>query len=1061
LKEFLPNYLNKIIISLSLYGYKQQFPSPIQQSIPRMKNVIRILLWVVLGLIIALLLVPFVFQERVQRLLKEEINETIDAEVDFQDVSLSLIKNFPDLTLVVDGLTIKGLNEFAGKELMTAKKVTLGTDLVSIIKSEEGINLRSFTLEQPRLHIIVDEKDNRNYQIVKENNNTKESAGFFGNIEAYSFEDGTLIYEDRSKNIYSTLEGIDHEGYGDFEDVTFDLVTKTTVDNLNLRVNSIPYLTKAKLKSDIDLAIDLNTQTYTFKENLSTLNDLDLSFVGDIKVNEEDLHVDLDIAAPNNKVSSILSIIPKAYNRNFTDLVSRGNSFLKGNLRGIYNGEKNIYPKFELKINIDDGYVKYPDLSLPVEEIDLDILIRNQQADLTDLVIDIGKFKFQIEDNLMVGQLKIDDALGDQSLKGLIDGTVDLSKINQAIPTEGLSLNSGVIAAKVSVDARAEDIKKENYRNIVFDGTVNGSNLDLIYDNYPITASALSANLSPENLNTEFTEFSIGKSDFEGTAQVNNPLQLVSGSEQPLITVKGKSKLLDIDDFLALNTDEESLDTLNTESYLQSLNLALNYEADKLAYKDYDLTKLDLNARIAEEQLEVVSSSLALDTEQISFSGQASPIFSYLTEEDTLDGKFFIDADKLDANKYLGKPGEEVSNNEHFIVPTNLDLAIVPSIGELVYDDYIFKNAEGNITIDEGMARLWEASANTMQGKLNIEGLYDSSDPKLPLFDLKYDMSGIDFREMSLKSETFKVLAPIISYIDGTFNSTLVMSGPLKDNKMPDLTQVTAAGFLETLEGNIDGFRPLEKIGEALGIEALKELKVKGSKNWFDVKDGKVILKPHDHLIDDMTFTVGGTHSLSQDLDYAIKAIIPRDKLKKDKLGKKVEFGMDYLEKQATSRGVDIDLGDMIYLDIFITGNIKNPKLKVLPVGSGGKTIQEVVKDEVVKQTEVLKDTITQELEKRTETIKDTIVDLVESKLDTVATELKDKIKKETEKQKDKLKEELKERLDSTAADILTDTLQVKLEQKAEEILGGQAKEGIDSLKSKIKDWNPFKKKKN
>ena len=170
---------------------------------------------------------------------------------------------------------------------------------------------------------------------------------------------------------------------------------------------------------------------------------------------------------------------------------------------------------------------------------------------------------------------------------------------------------------------------------------------------------------------------------------------------------------------------------------------------------------------------------------------------------------------------------------------------------------------------------------------------------------------------------------------------------------------------------------------------------------------------------------------------------------------------MDFIESEAKKRGVNIDLGDMIYLDIFITGSLKNPKIKVLPVGSGGKTLKETITDEVNNQVDILKDTLRTELENKTEQVKDTITKVVEAKVDDAKNKVEDAIRSKLEAQKDSVKDKLKGKLDSTVTNVVTEKVGEKVGQAAKDVLGSGAATEIDSLKEKLNNWNPFKKKKN
>ncbi len=1029
-----------------------------------MKKVLSILLWLFIGLIIALALLPFVFKGKIQEAIKTEINENVNATVDFSDASISLFKDFPSLSVKLNDLKISGINNFEGTDLLKAKNIYLQTDLTSIIKSDAGINIYALTIDRPELMILVNESGEANYDLAKqkEKEDTAQPS-VFGKIESYQIKDGSLSYIDLSSGHRASLENVDHEGSGKFKQIKFDLTTTTQIEEITFSSDGISYLNKAKLDSDMTLGIDLENQKYTFNENVSSINDLDLTFTGDVQLKDEDIVLDLEVAAPNNKVSSIISLILQAYSKDFAAVQSSGNSYLKGEVKGNYNAEKNLYPKVNLKINIDNGRLKYPDLSLPIEEINLAVLVNSTKSDLSDLSANLDKFTFLLNDDRVVGKMKVTEAFTNPHITGLIDGNLDLASLQTAFPIEDTNFKSGKVKANVTIDAKADDIINENYRAITFSGDILATNLDLVYGNYPISSEKISINLNPDKIESQLIETKIGQSDFNATADVSNPLAFVTEDAIATTELSGHSKLVDLDELNSFSDAEaETVDTLQDLSLYKTQNIALDYEIDRLKYEEYKIENLNLVGNYNDDNLTLQNTTMRLDDQDLAFRGEAKGVSEYIFNEETISGKFYFDANEFNANKYMSEDSSAADDiTEPFIVPENLDIAIYPEINSLIYDDYIIKNTEAKIALKDGMAEITDGTASLLGGKVMIEGLYDSTNPDEPLFNLKYNMSNMDFGKVAATSKSFKILAPIVSYIDGIFNSTLVMSGPLKKDMMPDFTKVDAAGFLETLEGEINGFEPLEKVGNAIGVSKIKDWTLKGTKNWFDLKDGKVILKPHDHQVDDMIFTVAGTHSISQDLDYVINAKIPREKLKKDKLAKNVEYGMDYLEKEAKSRGVNIDLGEMIYLDIFLTGTLKNPKVKVLPVGSGGRTLNEVVKDEITKQVNVLKDTITKELENRTEVIKDTVTKVVEAKVDTVASQIKDKVNQEVEKQKVVLKEKLKTKLDTAITQVLTDTLQSKLESKAEEVLGAEVKESIDSLKSKIKDWNPFKKKKN
>ncbi|MCB0553098.1 MAG: hypothetical protein KDD02_06060, partial [Phaeodactylibacter sp.] len=82
---------------------------------------------------------PFIFRDRIVELAKEEINKTVNAKVDFQDVSLSLFRSFPDFNLRLENFSILGVEEFEGVQLAGGQAVDLTLDLMSVIKADRPI----------------------------------------------------------------------------------------------------------------------------------------------------------------------------------------------------------------------------------------------------------------------------------------------------------------------------------------------------------------------------------------------------------------------------------------------------------------------------------------------------------------------------------------------------------------------------------------------------------------------------------------------------------------------------------------------------------------------------------------------------------------------------------------------------------------------------------------------------------------------------------------------------------------------------------------------------------
>ena len=416
-----------------------------------MKKIFRIIIFLILGILLLLALTPYLFKDEIQAAVKDQINESVNAKVEFANADLSFLKSFPQFTVMLDNLTIDGEGSHEGTRLVSIETVQLTTDFKSVIKASEGMTLNKIIVTKPIINLKVNADGKANYDIMKDKTDSKSESSFFGEIESYEIKDGELNYEDGASNILVHMDDLNHSGSGKFQDVVFDLETQTDVGEIDIQNGSLTLLSNATIAGEVDLGVNLDKRSFTLKENNISLNDLDLSFTGLATILEEGYDLDLQVLAPNNKVSSILSVIPSSYKGDLDQVKSEGNSYVKGWVKGIYSTQKTSYPSLNLSASIENGTVQYPGLSLPIKDINLDLIMKADRKDWSDFTIDAKEFTFLINQDKVVGKMKVVDAMNNPSVAGLINGSLNLKELAQAFPLEAVTLNDGYITTNMNL----------------------------------------------------------------------------------------------------------------------------------------------------------------------------------------------------------------------------------------------------------------------------------------------------------------------------------------------------------------------------------------------------------------------------------------------------------------------------------------------------------------------------------------------------------------------------------------------------------------------------------
>jgi uncharacterized protein involved in outer membrane biogenesis len=230
---------------------------------------------ITLALILALIfLIPIIFRKQIISLVKKEINKSLVAKVDFQDVDLSLFRHFPKISIGLENVLVVGTNEFANDTLFAAKTLDVSVNLISAIKGND-IKVYGVYLESPRIHAIVNKEGKANWDISKQTSDAtapgdESPSEFKMNLQKYKISNGYILYEDQSGNMTAEISGLDHEGSGDFTQDIFTLVTKTKADAVSFTYESVPYLVNTKTDIDADIQIDNKLSKYTFRTRNTT-----------------------------------------------------------------------------------------------------------------------------------------------------------------------------------------------------------------------------------------------------------------------------------------------------------------------------------------------------------------------------------------------------------------------------------------------------------------------------------------------------------------------------------------------------------------------------------------------------------------------------------------------------------------------------------------------------------------------------------------------------------------------------------------------------------------------
>lgn len=1013
-----------------------------------------------------LLAIPVFFRDELVALVKEQINANINATADFSDVDISLFRSFPHLGLLLSDFSIVGKDVFEGIPLVTAKEAGITVNLKSLMGSNQPFEIRKVNLEQPFVNVMVLADGTANYDIALPTDETvpedeAPADSLVIALRTYSITDGRIVYDDRSSDTFMEIEGLNHNGKGDFTLSVFDLVTHTDIAAMTVRQGGIPYLKKAQLDLDATFNIDNDVSKYTLKDNQLVINAMQVNADGYVQLKEEDILMDLKFNAPSSDFRALWSLIPNAYTADYDDVKISGKFKLEGMAKGTYN--ETTYPAFRIQTRIENGNVKYPDLPMGISDINAFFDVNSPSSDLNAMQVTGSNIGIKVGGDPFRANFKVRTPISDPDVEADVDGIIDLAKWAKAFPLEGIQEMTGRIIADVDMKTRLSTIEREDYANVKMAGDVRIEKLRYKADDMPLVVIDQSVfQFTPQRLVVNSFTAQLGKSDLSASGSIDNILAYIS----PEKTMRGNftvhTNYFFVDEWMTETepaTETPAVPTVapaEEEAMFDRFDFALDATAGKIVYEDYTLTNAALKGRMRPNLLEVQNIRTNLGESDFSGSGTIRNMFDYLFSDGTLGGELAFQSNYLDLNPFMEETtpaaatGSTPASTESYGVipiPANIAMTVNAKVGKLRYTDMELNNMTGKLTIADESVVIEDGFAKALGGSMGFIGAYDTKDIEKPTYSFKFDLNQLDFQQSFNTFNSFASFAPVGKLVTGKFTTNLIMEGVLGQDMMPKLESVNAKGLIETLNGSLKGVAPLNAIGNALDIKELKDnVKFDNLKSWFTIANGLFTVEPFDVKVANMPMTIAGTHSLTQEMNYTINTVIPRSKLGTGALGNTVNQGVSALIKQAGQLGLNVNDAETLNVQILLTGSMTKPKVGFKLLGTDGKmTVQETVKTEIKaevgKQIDAVKDQVKTE------------VDAAKERAKAEGQRALDSAKVVADKKIEEAKQRALEEARKRAGTVLDST-------KIGTDVRNQAEGAIDKIKGDIQDFNPFKKKK-
>ncbi|WP_452218624.1 AsmA family protein [Lacinutrix undariae] len=710
-----------------------------------MKKALKIAGITLLIIFLLLLAIPYAFQSQIKTMVKDTINDNLNAKVEFSDVSLSLIKSFPKAHVEVNDLLITNFAPFKDETFASVKDIAFTMSVMELFKTsgEAPIIINSISVDEALITLKTNALGAVNYDITKESDTkttpTKstvtESSSFAFDIENYSISNSALTYIDESSKINMHLTEINHTGKGIFSADASELDTNTTL-NISANSDGTNYLNNHHIELDAIIGMDLNAQKYTFKDNKALINKLPLKFKGFVQLLENGQDIDITFENPGSTFKDFLAIIPESYSKDIADVKTTGGFKFSGIVKGLYS--ETTIPTLDINIVSENASFKYPDLPKAVENININTTIKNTTGNIDDTYVAINTLDFKIDEDIFKSSATIKNMTKNMLVNASIDGILNLANITKAYPVELDDELTGILKAKLNTSFDMNAIETNAFQRIKNNGTVSLSGFKFSSEDMlnPLQISKADMSFKPGTISLNNFTAQTGQSDIEANGTIKNLLGFLLNDATLQGNFNLNSNNFVINDFMVSDTNEAPAET-STENKSTTTTPALKIPA----FLDCTINANAKNVVYDNLNLKNVKGSLLIKDQKATLSNMTTNIFDGIL---SLNGTVSTQTDTPTFNMNLGI-------NSFDIAQSFKDLELLQTLAPVA--KALQGKLNSTLTLSGALDSEFSPVLNTMSGDAFAELLTTEMNPQEGQLLSKLDgaLDFIDFTKLNLK----------------------------------------------------------------------------------------------------------------------------------------------------------------------------------------------------------------------------------------------------------------------------------------------------------------------
>ncbi|WP_229654979.1 AsmA-like C-terminal region-containing protein [Flavobacterium sp. LC2016-23] len=860
---------------------------------------------VILGL---LFLTPILFADQIKEQIKKTANERLSAELNYSDVSVSFFRHFPSLTLTLNDLKLNGSAPYKNEKFITAKEVSFGIDVASLIFSK-SVKIDQIYLSDSFINVKVNSNGEANYNIYKSTaqaSESKDSTDTALKLERIEILNSKIIYDDQSTRIHFDALGFNYLGKGNLDKAVFDLYSKAKIEKLNIVYDNEPYLMNKQIDADLITKVNVNSLSFVFEQNNLKINQLLVDFKGKFDFLKDGYNMNLVLKSDNSKLYDVFTAFPPKYITWLSKTELKGNTNLLLTVKGNYIASQNIAPDLNLDLKLDNGFVNYNKSAFPVSNLNLDIKTKVPSLNPDLLIVEAKNLSLNINKDYLKSKFYM-KGMKTPDINAEFKARINLEKLNKALGIPDLELK-GILVSDVKADGKFDQkhklfpvtkgvidltngyLKTKYYPNPITNIVVKSK-----IENQKGTFRDLKVNLKPAQFTFEGKPVFV-QADLSDFDDLNYDIKANGELDVNKIYKVFSQKGLDLDGFvkadLVLKGKQSDAEKGNYSKLynkgtleLRNIGIASEYLPKKFVIKEGIF-------KINQDKMSFNNFLAAYGQSDFTMNGYMQNVFNFVTTNTgVLRGSFKVSARYINVDEFMSNtatnttvtaaptkteaPKTGAKETGVIIIPANLDLQLLANAQKVNFDKLNLQNATGNLKMKKGKLSMQNTGFNLIGCKVTMNANYQAVTPQKANFDYGIKATDFDIKRAYNEIEVFRKMASAAEKAQGIVSLDYQLKGRLTGNMEPVYPSLVGGGTLSVKDVKVRGLKMFNAVSKQTSSEAMKNPDVSKVDIKTTIKNNIMTVERFKFKFAGFRPRIEGTTSLDGKLNLKMRLGLP------------------------------------------------------------------------------------------------------------------------------------------------------------------------------------------